>query len=148
MNTGEANCIDVAAGLIFRDGQLLITQRYAETHLGGLWEFPGGKVEPGESFELCLVRELREELGIEIVLGPLIESLTHAYPEKTVRLHFYRCEWLRGEPQLFGCAAFKWVRADQLKDYSFPAADARLLERLQSDSSLWQPLSDKDQPLC
>ena len=136
--------IDVSAGLVFRQSKLLITQRHAQTHLGGLWEFPGGKREPGESFEQCLVRELREELRIEIDVGPLIESLVHVYPEKTVRLNFYHCQWLEGEPQLLGCVDYRWISAEQLKDYSFPAADARLLERLQTDASLWQPLSGKD----
>ena len=132
--------IDVAAGLVFRDGRLLITRRHLESHLGGLWEFPGGKREPCEAFEQCLSRELLEELGVEVSVGPLIESLTHAYPEKTVRLNFYRCDWLRGEPQLLGCSDFKWVRADQLSDFRFPPADERLLDRLQTDISLWSPL--------
>src|SRR5688572_28642835 len=78
-----SSIIQVSAGLIFRSGQLLITQRHADAHLGGLWEFPGGKREPGESFEQCLARELKEELGIEVVVGELFESVTHAYPEKT-----------------------------------------------------------------
>jgi mutator protein MutT len=129
--------IDVAAGLVFRDGRLLITQRKARTHLAGLWEFPGGKREAPESFEECLVRELREELGIEVSVGPLIESLTHAYPEKTVRLNFYGCDWLRGEPQTLGCADFKWVDAEQLGEFQFPPADERLLDRLRSDDRLW-----------
>ena len=103
--------LDVAAALVFRDGKLLITQRYADAHLGGLWEFPGGKREPNESFEVCLARELREELGIEVVVGGLVESLTHAYPEKTVHLKFYRCRWEKHEPQPLGCSAFKWVSA-------------------------------------
>lgn len=141
MNSG---IIEVAAGLVFREGQLLITRRHAQAHLGGLWEFPGGKRESGETFELCLSRELREELGIEITVGPLIESLVHAYPEKTVRLNFYRCEWVRGEPQLLGCAAFKWLSAAQLGEYVFPAADERLLGKLQTDASLWRPLSAND----
>src|SRR6266478_535050 len=83
----NANRVEVAAGLIFRDGKLLITQRYPEAHLGGLWEFPGGKREPGETFEQCLERELREELGIEVFIGELLVSLEHAYPEKTVQLN-------------------------------------------------------------
>lgn len=136
--------IDVAAGLVFREGRLLITQRHAESHLGGLWEFPGGKREPGESFEQCLTRELREELGMEIVVGHLVESLVHAYPEKTVRLNFYRCKWLEGEPRPLGCADLLWVRAEQLGQFTFPPADQRLLGKLQSDTSLWQPWSATD----
>jgi mutator protein MutT len=129
--------IDVAAALVFRDGKLLLTQRHADAHLGGLWEFPGGKREPNETFEACLMRELREELGIEVEVGELVESLTHAYPEKTVHLKFYRCRWKQHEPQPLGCPAFKWVRAVELKDYAFPAADARLLDKLQRDRAIW-----------
>ena len=130
--------IDVAAALVFREGKLLITQRHAEAHLGGLWEFPGGKREQDETFEQCLVREIREELGVEISVGELFESVTHAYPEKTVHLRFYRCRWTQHEPQPLGCPDFKWVTAPDLKDYAFPAADARLLDRLGTDSRLWQ----------
>jgi mutator protein MutT len=128
--------IDVAAALVFREGRVLITQRHAGAHLGGLWEFPGGKREPNEAFEACLQRELREELGIEVAVGELAESLTHAYPEKTVHLRFYRCRWIEHEPRPLGCAAFKWVTAGELKDYAFPAADARLLEKLKNDAAL------------
>ena len=128
---------DVAAALVFRGGKLLITQRNAEAHLGGLWEFPGGKREPDETFEECLARELREELGIEVIVGELVESLTHQYPDKAVHLRFFRCRWLEHEPQPLGCAAFKWVTAGELNRYAFPAADARLLETLRQDDALW-----------
>jgi mutator protein MutT len=117
---------------------LLLSQREAGSHLGGSWEFPGGKREPAESFEDCLVRELMEELGIEIVIGPLVESITHAYPEKTVRLNFYRCAWLRHEPQALGCADFRWVERADLGQFQFPPADERVLKRLQQDDALWQ----------
>jgi mutator protein MutT len=130
--------IEVAAALVFRNGKLLITQRHRDSHLGGLWEFPGGKREPGETFEGCLARELREELGIEVAVGPLLESVTHDYPEKTVHLHFYRCRWTRHEPQRLDCADFKWVCLDELKRHNFPPADARLIEKLQNSPALWQ----------
>ena len=130
--------IDVAAALVFRGGKLLITQRHAAAHLGGLWEFPGGKREPNETFEACLSRELREELGIEVAVGDLVESLTHAYPEKTVHLMFYCCRWEKHEPQPLGCSAFKWVSAAELKDYAFPAADSRLLDKLLHDKAMWE----------
>jgi len=122
--------IEVAAGLVFRDGQLLITQRPAGGHLAGLWEFPGGKREPGESFEQCLRRELKEELGIEVEIHEEVEAITHRYPDKTVHLRFFRCSWTRAEPQALGCPAFRWVGVDELAAYEFPPADARLLTRL------------------
>jgi mutator protein MutT len=129
--------IEVSAGLLFRDGRLLITQRPHAGHLGGLWEFPGGKRHAGESFEACLRRELMEELGTEVQVGECFESVIHAYPEKTVRLEFFICRWLRHEPQPLGCPALAWVTCSQLGDYAFPAADARLLERLRVSPGLW-----------
>jgi mutator protein MutT len=140
--------IDVAAALVFREGKLLITQRHAKAHLGGLWEFPGGKREPEESYEACLARELREELGIEVAVDELVESLTHQYSEKTVHLKFYRCRWKEHEPQALGCSAFKWVTAAELKDYEFPAADARLLEKLQQDSGRWGRRKEPNPSSC
>jgi 8-oxo-dGTP diphosphatase len=125
--------IDVSAALVFHKGRLLITRRRAESHLGGLWEFPGGKREADETFEECLVREIREELGIEITVGKLFEEITHAYPEKTVHLKFFICEWVKDEPQALGCAEFKWVRKNELAENKFPAADARLLEKLSAN---------------
>jgi len=130
--------VEVAAGLIFREGRLLLTQRHPHSHLGGLWEFPGGKREPGETFEDCLRRELHEELGIQVEVGALLESLTHAYSDKTVHLRFFQCRWLRHEPQPLDCAALAWVSQDQLGDFAFPAADARLLTRLRASAELWK----------
>jgi mutator protein MutT len=126
------NQVDVAAALIFRAGKILITQRHADSHLGGLWEFPGGKREPSETFELCLVREIREELGVGISVGELFESITHAYPKKTVHLKFFVCRLKCGELQMLGCAAFKWVNAAELDHYQFPAADTKLLSKLKA----------------
>ena len=130
--------VEVAAGLVFRGGLLLITQRRPQDHLGGLWEFPGGKRGAGETYEECLRRELREELGIEVEVGTRLENITHEYPEKTVHLEFFRCKWLRHEPRALGCHDFAWVRREQLAGYAFPAADARLLEKLATASGWWQ----------
>ena len=129
--------IDVAAALVFRGGRLLITQRHQDAHLGGLWEFPGGKREPEETFEACLARELCEELGMEVRVGELVESLTHAYPEKTVHLRFFRCSWAKNEPQPLGCKALLWVSPDELEKFEFPPADARLLTLLRTRTELW-----------
>jgi mutator protein MutT len=124
--------IDVAAALIFRDGKLLITRRHADAHLGGLWEFPGGKREPGESFENCLAREILEELGVRISVGELFEEVTHDYAEKSVRVKFFVCKLLSGEPQPLDCAAVLWTKMTELENYEFPAADSHLLEKLKS----------------
>jgi 8-oxo-dGTP diphosphatase len=129
--------IEVSAALIFRHGKLLITRRHAKSHLGGLWEFPGGKREPGETFEQCLVREIREELGVEISVGELFEEIHHDYPEKSVHLKFFTCQLLSGEPQPLDCAAVKWIGKSALSAHDFPAADALLLEKLKSPHLKW-----------
>jgi mutator protein MutT len=134
----ETETIDVSAGLVFRAGQLLIAQRRVDSHLGGLWEFPGGKREPGESFEQCLQRELREELGVAVEVGRLFESVTHHYPEKSVHVRFFFCHITAGEPQALGCDAICWVTRTELSGYEFPAADARLLAALARSESLWR----------
>jgi mutator protein MutT len=126
--------IDVAAAILFHEGRLLITRRPDAAHLGGLWEFPGGKREPGEGWEACLCRELREELGIEIEVGALLDDFTHSYPERPVRLRFYRVRLLSGTPRPLGCADLKWVTREELPHHQFPPADARLIDRL---SNLW-----------
>jgi 8-oxo-dGTP diphosphatase len=131
--SNEQRVIEVSAALVFHGGKLLITQRHAKAHLGGLWEFPGGKREAGETFEQCLIREIREELGVEISVGKLFEELTHDYPEKSVHLKFFICELLSGEPQPLDCAAVKWIEQTELAHFEFPAADAQLLEKLKSD---------------
>ena len=134
----ETKPIEVAAGLIFRSGKILIAQRHAGAHLGGLWEFPGGKLETGETFEQSLARELHEELGVEVFVDRLFETVTHAYPEKTVHLKFFLCRLARGEPQPLGCAALRWVSRSELDHHTFPAADAGLLENIRAAEELWQ----------
>jgi len=98
----------------------LITQRPPASHLGGLWEFPGGKLEAGESFEQCLRRELAEELGIEVEVHELVEELTHEYPGRPVRLKFFRCRWLCTKPRAILCHDWAWIGPGQLPGYSFP----------------------------
>ena len=132
------NLVEVSAGLIFRDGKLLITRRNANVHLGGLWEFPGGKREPDESDEECLCRELREELGVDVEVKELIETIQHDYPGKSVRLKFFRGVLLKGEPSPIGCDAVAWVTAAQLAEYAFPEADLRLLGKLRASPELWK----------
>jgi len=131
------NPVEVAAGLVFRDGKLLITRRSAGAHLAGLWEFPGGKRESGETFEQCLHRELREELGIEVQVVALLEDIVHDYPGRSVRLKFFRCRWLRHEPKPLLCESLAWITPAQLSQYAFPAADARLLDKLRHAPEFW-----------
>ena len=122
--------IEVAAGLVERDGQILITQRKAGSHLAGLWEFPGGKREAGESWEDCLIRELQEELAITVRVGELRHETVHHYPKKSVHLRFYAAGLISGEPRAIDCAAVAWVSPKDLSVYAFPEADRELVAQL------------------
>lgn len=129
-------CLEVTAAVIFEKGRYLITLRPPDTHCGALWEFPGGKLQPGETLESCLRREIREELGIEIAVEEQLDEIAHSYPERDVQLHFFRCRRLSGEPQALGCRGFRWVAPHEFADYAFPEADARLLDKLIRSQSL------------
>jgi 8-oxo-dGTP diphosphatase len=125
--------IDVVAGVIRRDdGRLLITQRLSDDTLGGYWEFPGGKVEPGEELRAALARELTEELGITAEIGAELQHIVHAYPDRDVRLYFYEARIVSGEPQKLEVADLRWVTLDELMEYQFPEADLPLLAQLRS----------------
>lgn len=121
--------IVVVAAVIERDGRFLLTLRPGGTHLAGHWEFPGGKCEPGETHAEALCRELREELDIEAGVGALVHAVTHAYPERTVELHFYACTFT-GDPRPMIGQQMRWVARDDLAALPFPEADADLIRLL------------------
>ena len=129
-SVAASRIIPVAAGLVFHEGRLLITRRPPGSHLAGCWEFPGGKREPGETWESCLRRELLEEVEIEVAVGRLFSELTHVYPEKTVYLRFFVCRWVTGTPRAVGCSELKWVTAGELAAHEFPPADREILLKL------------------
>jgi 8-oxo-dGTP diphosphatase len=124
--------IDVVAAIIREDHKILITQRMATVHLAKLWEFPGGKVEPGETFEDALRREILEELGIRIHVGDEFFTVDHEYPAKAVRLHFFNCSIAEGEARALQVADLRWVAPQQLDQYAFPPADSELIAKLSS----------------
>jgi 8-oxo-dGTP diphosphatase len=121
--------VEVVAAVVERQGRYLITRRLDGTHLAGLWEFPGGKMLPSEKPADALTRELKEELGVGATVGELIEAVDWSYPEKTVRLLFFRCA-LEGEPRPLDGQEMRWVAAGDLAAYKFPDADATLIDRL------------------
>ena len=125
--------VEVAAGLI-RDaaGRYLITQRRRGSHLAGLWEFPGGKVEAGETPAACLRRELVEELSATFTVGRLVETVRWEYPDRTVVLHFFDCRLEAGEVLPREHQAMEWVEPARLAGYDFPPADRELIARLRS----------------
>ena len=130
-----AGPIQVAAALIAREGRYLITRRKADVHLGGLWEFPGGKREAGESLEDCLRREILEELGVEITELVPFQVLRHEYPEKAVELHFFRCSILSGVPRPLGCDDLQWVAPNDLSKFPLPPADRPLVDLLLAEGT-------------
>ncbi len=125
---------DVTAAVTRRaDGRILIAQRPIEGMLGGLWEFPGGKREPGESLPDCLRREIREELGIDVAVGQQIGTVRHAYSHFRITLYAFECRHLGGEPQPIACADWAWVTLGELDTFAFPVTDQKIIAMLRGD---------------
>jgi mutator protein MutT len=123
------NPVVVVAAIIERDEAFLLTLRPDGTHLAGHWEFPGGKVDAHESHSEALRREVFEELDAVVEVGALAHTVTYSYPEKTVRLFFYRCE-LRSEPKPMMGQQMRWVHKRELAQLPFPEADRELIRQL------------------
>jgi 8-oxo-dGTP diphosphatase len=119
----------VVAAIVESDGSFLLTRRLRGTHLAGLWEFPGGKIDDGETHQQALVREIGEELGVGVEVGALVFHTTHAYGDRTIALYFYRCR-LAGEPRALLGQEMCWVPRTELRSLDFPPADAALIELL------------------
>lgn len=123
---------EVVAALIWRDGRFLICQRPAHKARGLLWEFVGGKVEPGETQAQALVRECREELAVTLTVGEVFAEVVHAYPDLTVHLTLFHAAIAEGEPQLLEHNALRWITPDEIPEYDFCPADVEILEKLRS----------------
>jgi 8-oxo-dGTP diphosphatase len=124
----------VVAAVIGRDGRILVTRRKADAERGGLWEFPGGKVEPGEQEPTALAREIREELGCDVEVGRFLARHVHAYPDLEVELAFYACSLPPGEePKPIGVAAMEWAPRGELGRFEFCEADLPVLPLLAAD---------------
>jgi 8-oxo-dGTP diphosphatase len=121
--------VDVVAAVIEQDGRYLLTLRPDGTHLAGHWEFPGGKIAPGESHDVALRREIREELDASIDVGELLLTTTFEYPARAVRLHFYRCRLLDPPTAILG-QEVRWVAPAELRTLPLPPADAELIDLL------------------
>lgn len=121
---------EVVAAVIAREDQLLIAQRPLEGMLGGLWEFPGGKVEAGETLAAGLRREIEEELGVEIEVGELITVVKHSYTHFKITLHAFACRLERGQPQSLGVADWRWVPLPELATFPFPRTDQKIIAAL------------------
>jgi mutator protein MutT len=125
-----ANRLTIVVAAVIEDRhRFLVTRRQPGVHLAGMWEFPGGKIDPEESHSAALRRELREELGVDAEVGELVHETTHAYPDVTVALYFYRCR-LMGDPRPLLGQQMRWVPRAELPSLGFPPADTELIERL------------------
>jgi mutator protein MutT len=122
--------IVVVAAIIERDNAFLLTLRPPGTHLAGHWEFPGGKVDDHETHAEALRREVFEELDAVVAVGDLAHTVTHAYPEKTVQLFFYRCRLQLGEPKPMMGQQMRWIDKSELRSLPFPEADRELITLL------------------
>jgi len=128
--------VEVVAALVRDDaGRYLITRRRRGAHLEGLWEFPGGKREPGESLETALRRELAEELSAGFAVGDRVDTVRWEYPERTVVIHFYRCRLESGTIEPRESQAMAWVAPERLVEFDFPPADRELITRLRASSA-------------
>ena len=121
--------VEVVAAVIEHDDRFLLTRRQAGVHLAGMWEFPGGKIDPGETDRGALARELREELDVDVEVGDRMFQTRHAYADRTVELSFYRCS-LRSAPQPQLGQEMRWVRRSELALLGFPPADTEFIAML------------------
>lgn len=120
----------VTAGLLQQDGMVLITKRPVGSHLAGYWEFPGGKQEAGETLEECLVREMKEELGVNVRAGKRLLTVNHEYENRIISLYLFQCTHLGGELKPLACEEIRWVHPEDLTQYRFPPPDEKIIERL------------------
>ncbi len=136
--------IVVVAAVVIENARVLVTQRMAGAHLAGMWEFPGGKVEPDEDPRDALARELREELGVSCEIGEVLDVAFHRYPTKSVLLLFYRATMHANSPapQCLGVAAIQWRTAGELQDADFPPADVQILEKVRDSLRRESPAGD------
>lgn len=123
----------VVAALIWDGSRFMICQRPAHKARGLLWEFVGGKVEPGETKPQALIRECREELGITVSPHALFMELVHVYPDLTIHLSLYHCSIAAGIPQLLEHNDLRWITPSEIPQYDFCPADAEILERIQAE---------------
>ena len=122
--------IEVAGALIWQDGKCLICQRPPQKKRGLLWEFVGGKLEAGESGEIALARECREELGIAVAVAEKFLDVVHDYPDVTVHLTVYRATILSGTPQLLEHVAMRYITPEEIPEYAFCPADEPILQKI------------------
>jgi 8-oxo-dGTP diphosphatase len=122
--------IKVTAAILEHDGRIIIAQRKSSDPLSGKWEFPGGKIEHGETPEKCLARELKEEFDIDVAVGALLGSNVHHYDHISIELKAYRASWVSGAISMNDHKAYRWVTIDQFTEFDFAPADIPFVEMI------------------
>jgi A/G-specific adenine glycosylase len=127
----------IGVAVIYNEqGQILIDRRPAKGLLGGLWEFPGGKIENGETVKECIKREIKEEIDLEIEVNDLLMIVDHAYTHFRVTLQVYNCRYLSGEPRPIECDEIRWVTIDEIEQFPFPKANLEIIKALKEKNKL------------
>ena len=123
----------IGVGIIRNNrGQILIDRRRSTGEMGGLWEFPGGKIEPGETIQDCIKREIKEEIGIEVLVKNCLTVIEHQYSQFQVTLFVHDCQYIKGTPQTIECDEIRWVNLSELDRYTFPEANYEIINLLKS----------------
>ena len=120
----------IGAGIIWKEDEILIARRHENGLLGGLWEFPGGKQQDSETIEQTVQREIKEEVDVTVRVDSLLTVVKHQYSHFKITLHAYHCTYVTGSPKALGCAAWQWVKKEDLKNHAFPRANGKILELL------------------
>jgi A/G-specific adenine glycosylase len=121
---------NIAVGVVWNKGQILISKRRENGLLGGLWEFPGGKIERGENVENCIIREIKEELGVYVKPTTFLKQIKHAYTHFSITMVAYNCDFLHGYPQPLGCDDWRWIKPEEIKTLPFPKANHKLFDKI------------------
>ncbi len=130
---------DIAVGVIWDEGYVFIDKRLEEGLLGGLWEFPGGKIEAGETAQQAVKREIKEEFSLDVEVGDFLMEVKHAYTHFRITLHVYHCLYRGGEPMLNAATDWQWVKPEELSFYAFPAANKKVIAKLLADFAAPRP---------
>lgn len=120
----------ISVGVIWKGNKILISRRKSKGLLGGLWEFPGGKIEALETPQACAKREIKEELGVEVSIGEQFGKVKHAFTHFSIEMHAFHCRYVSGKPKTLGCSDWRWVQLSQIPELAFPKANHKLFELL------------------
>jgi len=117
----------VVVGIIYKKDQVLITRRKSDGLLGGLWEFPGGKIKEGESADQACIREIKEEVNLDVTIDSFLTQIKHAYTHFKIRMDVFRCQYVSGKVKLNGPVDYRWITMDEIDHFPFPKANHKFI---------------------